>query len=64
MFYDYEGLETVARVAYNNNTLSGTGDNHEQATRNLQQEVKRHLEKLKVKFDYFLLPFLGNVLGF
>ena len=64
VFYDYEGLETVARVAYNNNTLSGTGDNHEQATRNLQQEVKRHLEKLKVKFDYFLLPFLGNVLGF
>jgi len=47
VFYDYEGLETVAQVSFNNVTLSGCGANHDQATRNLQQEVKRHTEKLK-----------------
>ena len=50
VFYEYEGLETVARVSHNNNTITGTGGNHEQATSNLQQEVKRHIEKLKVCF--------------
>ena len=50
VFYDYEGLETVAQVSFNNVTLSGCGANHDQATRNLQQEVKRHTEKLKVLF--------------
>jgi len=47
VFYDYEGLETVAQVIVNNVTLSGSGGNHEQAIRNLQHEVIRHTEKLK-----------------
>ena len=66
VFYEYEGLETVARVSLNNNTITGTGGNHEQATRNLQQEVKRHIEKLKVclilffYFSFFHLILSGS----
>ena len=50
VFYEYDGMETVAKVNHNNVIVSGSGGNHEQATNNLQQEVKRQLHKLKVLY--------------